>query len=169
MLSLTEEGLFHLEEEDVCDENAVNGGPSSEDEDQRSHDEGLQMSTPSSQSSLSPEGHGSPVIRHTSLESRPQSSTLPSEGIPMSEGSGFDRNHSRSYPRQRPSSAGNEGQYRSIFSVVEDICEGQSLDSGLEASSEASIASTDSTLQYNALGVSAVCILEALKSMLDHK
>ena len=62
------------------------------------------------------------------------------------------------------------GARRVVQSVVEDpegFSGGQSVDSGLEASSELSIASNDSGL-YTTLGVSAICIYEAVRSMLDH-
>ena len=95
---------------------------------------------------------------------RPQSGLVP-EARPVVKTeevlylSAFDRNRSRSVPtRRRPNSV-------SVSAMRE-----QSVDSGLEASSEVSLTSTDSctSLQYSTLGVSAVCILEAVRSMLTN-
>lgn len=166
MLSLTQEGVFHLE--GTCDDSPT----SSEEDEQRSPDEGVQFVMPSSGSQSSLEGGCSPP-QATPPQSRPQSSTTLREATPVSEVVVFDRNRSMSYPRRRrPSSAGTaEAQCRQAVSVmVEDrelMCE--SLDSGLAASSETSIASNDSGLQYSTLGVSAFCIFQGVKSMLDHK
>lgn len=165
MLTLTQEGVFHLE--GTCD----NSPTSSEEEEQKSPDEGVQFLMPHSpsQSSLDFEGGCSPS-EATPLQTRPQSSTTLREATPVSEVMVFDRNRSMSYPRRRrrPSSAGTtDAQHRLVVSMMEDMCD--SLDSGLAASSETSIASTDSGLQYSALGVSAFCIFQAVKSMLDHK
>lgn len=108
-------------------------------------------------------------------QQRPQSSTLLREGVmPTScNGTPFDRNRSMSYPRRhhRPNSAEAASQRRQTCrSVLEDKeLMSESLDSGLAASSETSIASSDSAMQYSALGVSAVCIYQAVKAMLDHK
>jgi hypothetical protein len=62
-----------------------------------------------------------------------------------------------------------DAQRHRVCSVIEDreIIH-NSLDSGLAASSETSIASNDS-MHYSTLGVSALCMFEAVKSMLDHK
>lgn len=164
MLSLTQEGVFHLE--GMCDESPA----SSEEEEQRSPDEGVQFTMPNgSQSSVNSEDYSGPQ-ETTPPQPRPQSSTTLREATPTSEVMVFDRNRSMSYPRRRrPSSAGTDTQRRLVHSLMEDkelMCE--SLDSGLAASSETSIGSTDS-LQYSALGVSAFCIFQAVKSMLDHK
>lgn len=188
VLSLTQEGIFHLE--GVCDrdESPVGGGQSSEEEEQRANEDGIQFATThsSSQSSFGSDGYSSPSSTtnfHTPLQPRPQSSTTlrDREGTPGTgiEGTtAFDRNRSMSYPsRRRPSSARNASHQRQgVHSVVEgSMC--QSFDSGLAeettsglaASSETSIASNDSALQYSTIGVSAFCILEAVRTMLDHQ
>ena len=85
----------------------------------------------------------------------------------------YDRNRSLSYPtRRRPSSASRAAAAgRQAHSAVLEDREimTESLDSGLDASSQTSLASTDSSLQYSTLGVSAFCVYEAVKSMLDHQ
>lgn len=199
MLSLTEEGVFHLEGH--TGEGEVSGGEEVEEE--RSPDEGIQFALPNgSQSSFgselfcsgSPDTSVGPQPRpQSSTNTTPQSSTnttvmVRRECLQLSgevmvvmkeeEASVFDRNRSMSYPtRRRPSSAGmaaSTQRRRQAYSMA-DAASAQeqgmrdSQDSGLAAcSSETSITSTDS-MQFSALGVSAVCILEAVKSMLDHK
>lgn len=169
VLSLTQEGVFHLE--GVCDEG---------EEDQPANDEGIQFATPSSsQSSFASDGYSSPITRsnnHTPLQPRPQSSreggSTTTTTTTTSEGSAFDRIRSLSCPKhRRPSSAGRATAGRCGHPSVQGGREvlAESLDSGLDASSQTSIASTDSALQYSALGVSAFCVYEAVKSMLDHK
>lgn len=126
------------------------------------------MPTGSQSSFSSIEGVSSPPTA-TPPQPRPQSSTTLREATPISEEvTVFDRNRSMSFPRRhrRPSSAGADQRHR-VLSDRELMCE--SLDSGLAASSETSIASTDSGMHYSALGVSAVCVFEAVKSMLDHQ
>ena len=197
MLSLTEEGVFHLEGH--TGEGEVSGGEEEKVEEERSPDEGIQFNLPNgSQSSFGSElfCSGSPEMS-VGTQPRPQSSTntattttvtvrrecvqLSGEGMMVMEEeevSVFNRDRSMSYPtRRRPSSAGMAAvtqRRRQAYSMADaasaqeqGICDSQ--DSGLAAcSSEASITSTDS-MQYSALGVSALCILEAVKSMLDHK
>ena len=110
----------------------------------------------------------------TPIQPRPQSSTLLREGMTATCNRPFDRTRSMSYPRHthRPNSAEAASQQRlTCRSVVLENKEmmSESLDSGLAASSETSIASSDSAMQYSALGVSAFCIYQAVKAMLDHK
>lgn len=112
---------------------------------------------------------------------RPSSSVLPEAVTPTPESSmaaecdpsesvfEFDRGRSLSLPpgRRRPRSASHSHR-RGVQSVMEGggLCD--SVDSGLAATcSNTSLGSVDS-LHYNTLGVSAVCIFEAVKSMLDH-
>ena len=182
VLSLTQDGIFTQEEgvfqlDDLTDH--APPAPSNEEEEQ-THDEGIQFATPTSSqwSFTSDGGNNSPITQnhgHTPLQSRPQSSTLLGEEPPTNtstEPCKFDRNRSMSYPtHKRPGSAGHTQKRRVQSSAMEGGVEGlrESLDSGLDASSETSLASTDSSLHYSTLGVSALCVLEAVKSMLDHK
>ena len=163
MLSLTEEGLFHLDKEGEGEEEEEEDG-------QRSNDEGLHMRTPSSLSIFSPDN--SPIVKDPPNKIFRPHSTSTHHLTPGAsggegrdeEGSHFDRSRSHSFPcRKRPDSAD-----KAVSHSTEIISEGDSLDSGLEASSELSIASIDS-MQYSTLGVSALCILEAVKSCLDHQ
>lgn len=159
--------MFHLDES--LPTFLTDSGRYMEEAELKSHDDAV-FSIPSSQSSFSdmPE---SPI----STRPRPQSGSLVPEATPVTLEVGglssavFDRNRSRSVPnRIRPSSArrvGGDG--------AQAISErGHSIDSGLEASSEVSLASATSvdscaSLQISTLGVSAMCILEAVRSMLD--
>lgn len=181
-----QEGMFSLDGN--FDDGTSPTEPSSEDDEERHIDDsGLHFtasnSVPdpnSSQSSFGSEGYSSPgpvpTGNHTpssssSQQQQPQTHSRPQSSITLRtrEGEGFDRNRSMSYPsRRRPNSASTTSQRRVILEDNKELL-GESLDSGLEASSETSIASTDSTLQYSTLGVSAFCIYQAVKSMLDHK
>lgn len=180
---ISQEGMFSLDG-NFDDGTSPTEQSSEDDEERHMDDSGLHFaaSVPdpnSSQSSFGSEGYSSPgpvpTGNHTPSSSQqqqqPQTHSRPQSSITLRtrEGEGFDRNRSMSFPfRRRPDSAGTTSQRRVILEDNKELL-GESLDSGLEASSETSIASTDSTLQYSTLGVSAFCIYQAVKSMLDHK
>ena len=127
--------------------------------DQQQEDEEATFGSLSSFSDVS----GSP----TSINPPSGNCSLVESDLPCS--SAFDRNRSRSFPtRTRPNSA-RLCMRRNGSDRTEAIAEREhSMDSGLEAFSEASLESADSctSLHYSRLGVSATCILEAVRAML---
>ena len=158
VLSLTEEGIFQMEEQTSL----LTG--SSREQQQDEELQGQEDGTFGSLSSFS-DMSGSPTSVNPvpCLLSETDQSLLPSA---------FDRNRSKSFPcRRRPRSASvlmrPFGLERTEVIAEQD----RSIDSGLEAFSEASLTSADSctSIQYSRLGVSATCILEAVRSMLVEK
>lgn len=152
VMSLTEEGVFQFQMEAQVSFFTGSGREQQDDED----------ATFGSMSSFS-DVSGSP----TSVHPMPGNYSLPE--MDHDYPSAFDRNRSRSFPtRRRPNNA--RVFVRPVGDRTDVIAEqDRSMDSGLEAFSEASLGSADSctSLRYSRLGVSATCILEAVRSMLD--
>ncbi len=188
VFSVNGDGDFEFQ--GMCEDSSPPGEPEGEPlGETEGGDAGIEFHTHSgSQSSVGSEGYSSPDANHNNPppSSRPpnhtpstphpqSSSVLPEAPPPTTADEGpesvFNRNRSLSMPlrRRRPSSASHLHQRRGVHSVMEGNELSDSMDSGLAATcSNTSLASTDS-MQYNALGVSAICILEAVKSMLDHQ
>ncbi len=154
VLSLTEEGVFQMEAQ-VLFIAGSNGAELDEEEE-------ATFGSLSSGSDLSASPTScNPPTGHCSLPV-----------MDLSHPPAFDRSRSRSFPsRKRPSNA------RFLIQSTGTDCsqviteQDRSMDSGLEAFSEASLNSADSctSLHYSRLGVSATCILEAVRSMLIEK